>query len=208
MHTISLHLLNYLIPLTLIWMRGLCVSSVLLAHLICNNFRRTWPSPLHASTFLSALKFTHRSMHTWLTVHRLISGIYIQKLAIYSRGWESTAVPAQPASSVICIAGRPSERLSLSPNANELGLWGFGRQPGLLAEEKSIRLSIASKEPLSTLLHYLPESPTSYISILTYMMLLCIWWIQFQTSVNIHTVSIFVLALIFIYKTAIIGFLM
>lgn len=101
------------------------MSSVLLAHLICNNFRGTQPSPLHVSTFHSTLKFTHRSMHTWLTVHRLISGIYIQKLAIYSRGWETTAVPAQPASSVICIAGRLSEHLSFTECqwAQPLGLW-------------------------------------------------------------------------------------
>ena len=117
--------------------------------------------------------FSHTCMRTCLTVHRLIqsSVVFVFKsLQFYSGRWESSDVPERPGGEwhlycwqVLC--------LSLAPNADELSLWGSGRQPGLLAEEKSIRPSIASKEPLSSLPLCRPEPPTSHISLLSYLLL-------------------------------------
>lgn len=118
--------------MTLGWIKGLCMPRQLLSHLICNIFRRSQPSLLqlcsvHANTIHSTFKFTYGSIHTVLTVHRLISGIYIQKLAIYIKGWER----------VYCCTGMTShechlycwQALSASLSLSEcrwaqpLGLW-------------------------------------------------------------------------------------
>lgn len=104
------HLLNDLLPLTLIGMKGLCVCQVYSWHIIF----ATSSGELNMAGPSIPPSNSHTDLCTQLTVHRLISGIYIQRLAIYSPGCESTAVPARPAASVICIAGRLSERLSLS----------------------------------------------------------------------------------------------
>lgn len=210
MHTISLHLLNYLIPLTLIWMKGLCVSSVLLAHLICNNFRRTRPSPLHASTFLSALKFTHRSMlHGWQFTGWSLAFIFKSLQFIVEAERVLLYLHNQHRVSFVLLAGPLSvslfHRMPMSSAsgalADNLAFWLKRNQSGYQLPPKS------HYPPCFTTCQS-PPPPTSLFSLTWCCYDIRIWWIQFQTSVNIHTVSIFVLALIFIYKTAIIGFLM
>lgn len=204
---------KWLIPLTFIRIKGLCMSSLLLAHHICNIFRITQHSQLNMPGPSILLSNSHTDLYThgWEFTRWSLAFIFKGLKFIAEAARELLYLHEEQRVSFVLLAGSLNVSLSLAPNADELSLWGSGRQPGLLAEEKSIRPSIASKEPLSTLPHYSPESPTSYISLFSRTWCCCvilIWWIQVGTSTNIHPMNIFVLALIFIYKTSSISFLM
>lgn len=174
------------------WIKGLWMSSLLLAYLIWNIFRRTQPSLLHPSTFHSTFKFAHGSIYThgWQFTGWYLAFIFKSLQFIVEAERILLYLHEQQWVSFVLLAGSLSVSLShRMPMSSASGALADSLAFWLRRNQSGHQLPPTSYYPPGLATRQSPPHLTSIFSLTWCCYVIRIWSIQVWTSTNNHTAS-------------------